>query len=124
MGKISQYTCKCGYKGKFYLGGGMHLPDVTYINNNFPTDKLGEFNTAAQTGKLGPIFYFEKFLAYCNTCKELKEIKQLHYEVDGIRKSESDYCDKCNNEVTRIEEDPCCPKCGKKLSGKEVGLWD
>ena len=125
MGHIKWLLCECGYENIFTQGTGSRLPDAAYINENFAKDKLTDFNRSLQSESLGRIFYIENTVSYCGVCKELKEGRKLHYQVDGIDQTVCEDCDTCGSELKQtIDGEVLCPRCGNILSEETEGFWD
>jgi hypothetical protein len=124
MGKSYEISCVCGYKKKLNIGGGLASCNINTVNRVFSEEKLREFNEYYNNNEVVS-FLVENELSQCNKCREVMTVAVLRVKLTNNRNLIIiNDCPKCNGNLQILNELPMCPKCGEKMTEKEIGDWD
>ncbi len=129
MGYLCEVHCPgCGYKQIFPLGCGRKDYKLKRIYSHFDLMDLWSVKVMALEKKSNYLT-FRYRLGKCRDCGQLQAVPEVLF-TDGTS-FHGRTCDcnvKAEHEISLYEDrEPIklkCPKCGKKVTTQEKGMWD
>ena len=125
MGKIRDYSCKCGYQKRIFVGAGLNGCNRNAILQIFPEEAVG-FETEKQAGRVSGYLLSNTMVA-CPACKKIESVSCFSYQTGaGEKIFYKKECSECGKTVQRIKDEECvlCPECGQQMTYTEIGNWD
>ena len=124
MGKIRDYSCKCGYQKRIFAGAGLNGCNRNAIGQIFP--EAVDFELKRQNGEV-LTYQLANTIVICESCKKIESVSCFSYQTNaGEMFFYKNECSECGKTVQQIknEEAVPCPKCGQQMTYTENGNWD
>lgn len=132
MGNILNLSCgDCNYERQVRIGGGLMSINAKAVENVLSQEKfeedLKQWKNLREGNKIKR-FIWEYRLAYCEDCKDLKEVFDVEIETkDGNVLNLGCRCKDCKKKLKLMEKgtDIKCPHCKNALlKSNFIGNWD
>ncbi len=124
MGAIVNYTCKCGYEAKLFIGCGMAYNNKNIIRKCVPEQVYEQFEEDLSAG--AEKYCLSHAVICCEDCRELFDVCDLTYSVSDEMIRYTAPCPECGLECEPLSDTDSifCPKCKAEMTREEVGHWD